>query len=117
MTFDFIFSREQQRIIQAVMIDSRATSMPIGLNGNQIKPLVDAQVLLVTPTVIFYKIETVNGNLVGYFSLQVDTANKSATLLQYQLRASFMSFDTEIKNQINGYIVNGEWKGDYLFSN
>jgi len=117
MTFDFIFSRSQARIIQSVMIDSRAKSMPIAVNGNQIKVLVDAEVAKVTPTVIFYKIETNNGVLVGYFSLQVNTQNKSATLLQYQIRPPFLINDTTIKQQINGFITNAEWEGDYLFSN
>ena len=117
MTFRFIYQpSEFTRIIPAILIDARA-SIPAIKNqvGSVIKTYTDAEVAKVVDYVLFYKIETTDGVLAGYYSLSIRLNGNHAVLLQYQLRPSFSSFVTQISAQINTFINNGSWKQDYLF--
>lgn len=114
---DFVFTREYNRILQVVMIDSRSLSMPLGVDGNIIKELVDLELNKINENVIFYKLENEKGILIGYVLLKIDTDKKIATLLKYQLRPLFRQNNKEIKQKINDFIINGKWKRDILFSN
>lgn len=118
MIFRFIYQpSEYTRIIPAILIDSRASITIIkNATGAVIKTYTDAEVSKIIDRVLFYKVETDQGVLAGYFSLQVKVNIAThAALLQNQMRPSFNSFVTQISAQITTFINNGEWKQDYLF--
>jgi hypothetical protein len=117
MTFDFIFSREQYRIIPAVLIDNRANIPAIANQiGTVIKAYTDSQVALVTPTTLFYKVESNLGSICGYFTLNVNVGTKAVALGQFVLRPNFQQFLTQITNQISTFIQSNMWQNDYLFT-
>lgn len=114
MVFRIIYNQEYKRVIPAVLIDSRGGISAIETTGGyETKTYTDAQVALVTPTVIPYKIESGAGNLAGYFNLQVEGSN--AGLLVMQLRPSFGELSAQISQIINNFIISNVWKEDYLF--
>lgn len=115
MSYRFIYSQsEANRIIPAVLIDKRAVIPEIkNQTGAVIKSFVDAQVLLVSNTCVFYKIETINGNLVGYFTLQI-IREGVAIILQYELRPAFEQFTAQISGEIATFITDSQWVNDYL---
>lgn len=115
MSYRFIYGQpECNRVIPAVLIDKRA-SIPEIKNkpGIIIKTFTDAQVALVTDSCIFYKIETEQGNLAGYFTIQI-IREGVPIILQYELRPAFQQFDLQISQEIAIFITNGGWKIDYL---
>lgn len=119
MILRFIYCppEEVKRVVQAVAIDSRATSMPLGVNGNEVQPIVDALVLqLLAPDVIVYRIEGAdNGNLGGYFSLKVNVPQRTVMPYLEQLRPAYVQFSAQISGQLGTFVSNGQWKPDYLF--
>lgn len=115
MTYNFVYEPEYFRIIPAILIDARASIPEIkNQTGFPIKYYTDSQVAQINERSITYKIETELGVLAGYFSIQVNTINKTAILLMQQLRPAFKGF-TEIQTQISNFIQAGTWKPDYLF--
>jgi len=117
MTFRFIYQpSEFSRIIPAINIEARA-NIPAIKNqiGSVIKAYNDTEISKVQDDVLFYKIETTEGVLAGYFSVRIKVnIAVHAILLQYQLRPSFSSYVTQISAQINTFINNGTWNQDYL---
>lgn len=115
MTYNFVYCDEPRRIIPAIIVDNRA-SIPQIKNqvGNIIKFYIDSQLLLLGSTSITYKVETNLGVLAGFFSINVNTTNKTAILIMEQLRPAFKGF-AELTTQISNFILNGDWKIDYLF--
>lgn len=115
MTYNFIFEDDFSRIISAVLIDARASIPEIANQvGTVIKAYTDSKVAQVNDNTITYKIETDLGVLAGYFTIQVNTSNKTAVLDQFVLRPAFQGF-TEIQSQIVNFIQSGDWKPDFLF--
>ncbi len=113
MIFFFIYSNDYQRIMPAVLIDSRKTIPAIlSKTGAQIKAYTDSEVSKITDNVLFYTIETNDGNLGGYFALQIQ--GNSAILYLKQLRPAFVEMDTAISSQINTFINEGTWRRDYV---
>jgi hypothetical protein len=124
MTFKFIYSQsEANRIVPSVLIDNRVNNPAIANQvGSIIKAYTDTEAAKVTDTCVFYKIETIKsntndvgteqGNLAGYFTLEV--GGSAVILLQYELRASFQQFSAAISGLINNFISNSEWQKDYL---
>ncbi len=116
MSYRIIYNQEYKRVIPAVIIDSRANISAVRTAGGfAVKDYTDAQVALVTDAVIPYKIETGNGNLVGYFNLTVSDHPKAAVLLNAQLRPAFVQFNSEISQLISNFILSNDWQFDYLF--
>lgn len=115
MTYSFIYEDDYNRLMMACIIDARA-SIPEIKNqvGTVIKAYVDSKVSLVNSNTIVYKIETELGVLAGYFTIQVNTSNKTALLDQFVVRPAFKNF-TEIKTQIGNFITSNKWQSDYLF--
>lgn len=110
----FIYSQyECHRIIPGVLIDNRA-NIPAIKNklGSVIKAYTDAEADKVKENCVFYKIETYEGNMAGYFTLEVGA--QGVTVLQFQLRSAFQQFNQEISGQISNFISSGEWRKDYL---
>lgn len=116
MTYNFIFEPDYSRIINSIFIDNR-TSIPEIKNqtGYVIKNYIDEQLALINDNCITYKIETELGVLAGFFTIEVNTENKTAVLLMKQIRPAFKQFEQDITLQINNFIFNNEWKGDFLF--
>lgn len=115
MSYRLIYSQSDcSRIIQSVLIDKRA-SVPEIKNqiGTAIKTFIDSQVAMVTDSTLFYKIETGNGNLAGYFTLTV-VRTGVVSILQYELRPAFEQFSSEISKELANFINNGYWANDYL---
>lgn len=116
MTYSIIYEPDYSRIMMAVIIDARATIPEIKNQvGSVIKSYVDSKVALVSENTIFYKIETDQGVMAGYFTIEVNTANKTALLGQFLLRPAFVKFSGEITNIITNFIALKKWQKDYLF--
>ena len=117
MTFKVTYNQEYKRVIPAVLIDSRQ-NLPFlkSAGGYDVLAYTDSQVDLVTEKVIPYKVETEDGNLAGYFNLQVQGDNDdAAALLNYQLRPAFEVFNSQILGIISTFIQSNEWQFDCLF--
>jgi len=100
MTFSFTYEPEFQRVIPAVEIDARASNPAIRNQiGDVIKSFTDGKVALVTDNVIVYRIETDDGNLGGYFTVQV---------------SAFVQFSPQIFGLISKFVQSGQWQADYL---
>lgn len=110
----FIYSQyECHRIIPGVLIDNRANIPAIrSAVGTVIKSYTDAETDKVKENCLFYKIESYEGNLAGYFTLEVGSLGVS--VLQFELRSAFQQFNQEISGQITNFISLGEWRKDYL---
>jgi len=115
LSYRFIYNQsESHRVIPAVLIDKRAAIPEIrNKTGAVIKAFTDAQAALVTESCIFYKIETEQGNLAGYFTLQV-IREGVVIILQYELRPAFEQFTVQISGEIANFITNSGWVNDYL---
>ena len=113
MTFSFTYEPEFQRVIPAVEIDARASNPAIRNQiGDVIKSFTDGKVALVTDNVIVYRIETDDGNLGGYFTVQVSSG--VATLQFSTLRPAFVQFSPQIFGLISKFVQSGQWQADYL---
>lgn len=114
MSYRLIYSpSEVNRIIPAVLIDKRASIQAIsGQNGVTIQAFTDGQVALAAGC-IFYKIETFDGNVAGYFTLKV-VREGVVSLLQYELRPPFQQFDQQISQIVSNFIASGDWQFDNL---
>lgn len=116
MSYIFSYSLEYGRIIPACMIDARVGTNLENALGTVIKSVTDAQVNLIDDNVLFYKIETIQGNLVGYFSIKVNPNTGAGNLFIQTIRPAFNDNLLEINEQISNFILNGAWQSDYLFS-
>lgn len=116
MNFSFIYEPDFIRIIYASYIANRA-SIPDLKNktGVEIKAYIDSKVSNVNPQSIVYKIENDNGNMAGFFTLQVNTVNKTAITGDSQILNSFANYISQISNEIIKFTNNNSWKQDYLF--
>ncbi len=109
MIFRIIYEPSQyQRIIQACLIDSRAAIPAIANQvGSVIKAYTDTQVSMIDNLgLYFFKVETGDGVLAGYFSISVNTqtAPTTVTIVQKQLRPAFYQFVTQISAEISNFI-------------
>lgn len=102
-----------QRIMFAVIVDNR-TNIPAikSAYGVAIDAYVSGQILLVLPDSLFYKIESENGNLAGFFTL--DMLNNGVVLSLFMLRPAFQQFNTEITEKINNFIISGDWQANLI---
>lgn len=109
-TYDEVF----YRTIPACIIDGRAGNPAVsGQPGFAIKAFTDAEVSKARlPGVVPYKMETINGNLIGYMSLKV--VNGVASLYQLWLRQAFQPKLTEITGDISIFITSLSWNFDVL---
>lgn len=113
MTFTLLYEPDFKRVIPAVINDARNT-IPETTNqpGTVIKAYAEAQVDLVVPGMLLYRISTGDGNLGGYVGLRVE--NGVASVLLMQLRAAFQPFLTEISQVISTFIINNTFLQDVL---
>lgn len=118
--YNIVFEPDFSRIIPACIIDARA-SIPAIKNqiGDVIKEYTDSQLALINDNCITYKLETELGVLCGVFVINVDTENKTASLLMKELRPAFRTgqANIDISLIISNFIGNNLWTTDFLFSN
>lgn len=113
MTYNITYMTDVARTVSGIIIDSQyiipAISNKLGI---AIKAYSDTEINKITDNVIPYKVETDNGNLAGYFTLQVKEG--VATLLQFQLRPAFVLGNQDISNLIGNFILSNLWSLDIL---
>ncbi len=115
MSYRFIYSNpDYPRVMQSVLIDKRATIPSIKNKvGSIIKNYCDQIISQVDGNTIFYKIETEDGNLAGFFTIKA-ASQGSASLFQYELRPAFVQFDATISAEIYNFMQSGNWTVDIL---
>lgn len=101
-------------VMRSVLIDARATTMPKNATGYQIDAVVNAAIAQVNNDVIFYKLETGAGNLVGYFTLTANPISKTVIMSSLVLRPAFEKNITIISEQINNFIINRGYQNNIL---
>lgn len=110
----FTYDENYYRTIPACIIDGRKGNPAVsGQIGSVIKAFTDIEVDKAgKPGIIPYKMETINGNLVGFMSLQVQLGVAS----QYQLwlREAFKGKLDEIQQDISIFITSLSWTYDKL---
>lgn len=113
MTFNFKYCQEYARLIPGVLTDSRQ-NIPAILNkdGWAIKTYTDAQVATIVPGVLCYEIRSLDGNLAGYFTLQIN--NGVGSLISTQLRPAFVSFLPGISQQIATFMSGNQYNFDTI---
>lgn len=116
MTFRFIYSQEVPRLVTAVIIDSKSLIPEIALGiGSVIKTYTDGQIAQLNEnSTLTYKIESMDGNLAGYFSILLTNMGQNATKFQQVLRPAFQSFSSKLSEDISNFIQNGEYRPDFL---
>lgn len=115
MSYNITYVDNIPPLVSAVFIDARATTMPSGINGNQVQVLINQQLAQINNQTIVYKIESDFGNLVGYFTLQVNPSNKTCVKASQVLRQAYQQYSVQITQVINNFIQSNDWQFDYLF--
>ena len=116
MDFNFIYEVDYSRLIPAIVIDSRG-QIPEILNmpGSVIKAFADSLVDEIDSSILVYKIETMTGNLAGYFTVKVNPDGSGTRGPSMYLRPAFLQKSTEISAKISNFITNGSYGADHLF--
>lgn len=116
MNFHFIYEPDFERIMYACYIFNRDNIPELkNKTGYEIKGYIDGKVSKVSNLSVVYKIENDNGNMAGFFILEVDTSNQTAIQGDYQILKSFTNYISQISNEIIKFTNDNLWKGDYLF--
>lgn len=116
MTIRFIYSTEPEKIIAASVIDAK-TSIPslVGKNGVDTKAYIDLKLDAVRDSRgLVYKMETIDGNMIGVLVLSVDNSGLVVTKILEVVRINFQNMYSEISKQITTFINEGGWKPDFL---
>lgn len=114
MTFSLQFELDYQRVISAVINDSRSVIPSlVGRDGNAVYAYAQAQIAQVVPGVLVYRIIGSGSNLCGYCLIQVQ--NGVATVLQVQPRPAFVPFLSQISQIINNFIIGNIFLQDMLY--
>lgn len=114
MTYYLDYELDYQRVISAVVNDSRSVIPSlVGQNGQAVYAYAQAQIALVVVNVLPYRIMSQNGNLGGYCLIQVQ--NGVSTVLSTQLRPGFVALADEISGIINTFIQGNLFLQDMLY--
>lgn len=114
MIFELSYELDYKRVISAVINDSRAVIPALaGEDGNGVYAYAQAQIALIVPGVLLYRISTAEGNLGGYLGLQV--ANGVASILLMQLRPAFVPLFDEISQVIATFITSNDFLQDMIY--
>lgn len=115
MIFRILYTMEPKRILNAAVMDGRFQNPALsGMSGFEVKNYVDNQIALITSDVLPYKIETMDGNFVGYISIIVSNIGQTGVEFQRWIRPSFSAFSNEISNAISIFVSQNLWKPDFL---
>ena len=109
------YDTEYNRVIPAVTIDSRSTIPAIKTaSGNDVKVYFDDIVANVKSRKLLpYKLETVDGNLIGYFAISV--TNNVGNLEYSCIRPQFQNTSSQIMTEVNNFITSKRWTCDIIF--
>lgn len=111
MKYSITYEADYERLIPAVLIDGRAQYPWLsGKTGAEMLPYLDAEVAKASVNSVFYKIETDNGTVAGYFT--VDYSVNSLGI--FALRPQFLTDIAPISQQISNFISGGDWRFDYV---
>lgn len=114
MTFTLSYEIDYKRVVSAVINDSRGKISAIsGQNGMAIYAYIQAQIALVTPGVIVYRVLAPNGVLAGVVAINTNSGSVGVVFLQ--LRPSFGQFLAQISQIISNFIVNNTFLQDVLY--
>lgn len=114
MTITLEYELDYKRVMSAVINDSRNT-IPQTTNqpGMVIYAYIKAQIALVVPGVLVYRIVGDGSNLGGFCAIQVQ--GQAISLSFYQLRPAFQDFTSEILQAISIFIQNNTPLQDILY--
>ena len=114
MINNFTYDENYYRTIPACIIDGRKDNPAVyGQIGDVIKAFTDIEVDKASKSgIIPYKMETINGNLVGFMSLEVKF--NTASVYQLWLREAFKGKLAEIQQDISIFITSLSWTFDKL---
>ena len=115
MTYCLRYELDTQRLIMAVVNDSRSVIPSLGptADGNAVYSYSQSLISQMTPGVILYRIQTVNGNLGGICA--INTSPGAVGIVFTLLRPAAIAFSSEISVVINNFIANRIYLQDVLF--
>lgn len=116
MIIRFIYSTEPSKVISAAVIDTRS-QIPslVGKNGVDTRAYIDTKLALVKQSeALVYKMETMDGNMVGVIAVAVDNTTLIPSKILEIVRINFQDIYSEISRQITIFINEGQWKPDFL---
>jgi len=109
-SYGFVRLEYSDRIVQSVIIDSRSPDfMTVVANGNVIRAELDEFFAQLSQYRIVYKIENRQGVLVGFFA-----ADPCVDVRLIAIRRPYNQFLSDIKLEIENFIVSGIWEFDLL---
>jgi hypothetical protein len=116
MTIRFIYSTEPSRVISASIIDAKSTIPSlVGKNGVDTKAYIDTKLNLVQQeSALVYKMETMDGNMIGVIALSVDNTSLIVTKILEVVRTNYTNMYSEISSSITNFITGGGWRPDFL---
>jgi hypothetical protein len=115
MTYSLKYELDTNRLIMAVVNDSRSVIPSLGPNadGNAVYAYSQALIAMMTPGVILYRIQTVNGNLGGICALNTNPG--AVGIVFTVLRPSAVPFSSEISEVIATFISGNVFLQDILY--
>lgn len=115
MTYYLRYELDANRLIMAVVNDSRAVIPALGPNadGNAVYAYSQSLIAQMTPGVILYRIASVNGNIGGIAALNTNPGVVGVVFSV--LRPAAVAFSSEISVVINNFIANRIYLQDVLF--
>lgn len=113
MIINFIYEIEYTKVIPAIIMDSRFTIPDIkNQDGWAAKAYIDKELSMIIAGILPYRLETDNGNIAGYMTL--DATKPAVSVQKLQLRPAFQQFLTSIQQQITNFIQTNAYQYDYL---
>lgn len=113
MSYRIIYLDDYDRVIRGVIMDARAVIPAIADKyGFDVKNYCDSIISIVNSSVLPFRIETEQGNLAGWFTLQT---GEIVSIIGKQLRPAFLADDAAISGLINNFITGNDWRQYYLF--
>lgn len=99
----------------AVLIDARASNPSLaGKVGSEIKSFTDGAVNKLGSLVLFYKLETLFGNIAGFLCITLGDMGNKVEKIDFVLRPAFQSFTEDLENQIQNFVQTNGYQVDFL---
>lgn len=114
MTFTLSYELDYQRVVSAVINDSRGTILALrNATGMQIYAYIQSQLVLVTSGVAVYRILAPGGVIAGVVA--INTNSGSVGVVFQQLRPAFLQFSDQISQIISIFISENQFLQDVLY--
>jgi hypothetical protein len=115
MTYSLKYEIDTQRLIMAVVNDSRSVIPSLGSNatGQAVYAYSQSLIQEMLPGVILYRIETLNGNLGGIVA--INTNPGAVGIVFTVLRPAAVPFSSGISQIINTFIQQNTFLQDILY--